>query len=103
MNPICKKYVHCIPVVYLSFLKKHNMKTAELPKFEWDRVDGSNAGHTKDEWGKQEYKSKNSIIEAYDLSWNVDKKNSDIDKDQTLLEEILSNASHIYVENDQLG
>ena len=78
------------------------MKTAELPKFEWGGVDQSNAGHTKDEWGKQEAKPKNNnIIEAYDLSWNVDKNNNGTGKDQTLLEEILSNASYVYVENDR--
>ncbi len=94
--------MHCIPVSYLLFLKKHNMKTAELPKFQDDRIDESNAVHTKEEWEKQEYKSKNNIIEAYDLSWNIDKKNSDVGSEQTLLEELLSNASYVYVENEQL-
>ena len=102
LNPICKKHVHCIPAFYLSFLKKHHMKTAELPKFQWDRVE-TNAGHTKDEWRKQEYKPKNNIIEAYDLSWNVNKKKNDDSNGQTLLEELLSNASYVYVENDHLG
>ena len=32
----------------------------------------------------------NNILEAYDLSWNVD-------EDQTLLEKILSNASYVYM------
>ena len=27
------------------------MKTAKLPKFDWDRLDDCNSGHTKDEWG----------------------------------------------------
>ena len=92
--------MHCIPVFYLSFQKKHHMKTVELPKFEWDRVDESNVGHTKDEWGKQEYKSKNNIIESYDLSWNVDEKNNDAGNEQTLLDELLLNASYVYLEND---
>ena len=92
--------MHCIPAFYLLFLKKHYMKTVELPKFEWNRVDESNAGHTKDEWGKQESKSKNNIIEAYDLSWNVDDKNNDVCNEQALLEKLLSNASYVYLEND---
>jgi len=51
------------------------MKTAKLPKFDWKRVDEPNAGHTKDEWGKQEEDTpKTRIMEVYDLKWNVDKK-----------------------------
>ncbi len=53
------------------------MKTAKLPKFEWDRVDESNLGHTKYEWGNQEDTSKICIIEAYDLKWDIDEKNDD--------------------------
>ncbi len=51
------------------------MKTAELPKFEWGRVDEPNAGHTKYEWENQEDTPKICIIEAYDLKWNIDEKN----------------------------
>lgn len=51
------------------------MKTAELSKIEGGKVDESNAGHIKDKGGKQEDKSRNdSIIEAYDVSWNVNKR-----------------------------
>ncbi len=50
------------------------METARLPKFEWGRVDEPNAGHTKDEWGKQEDTPKIHLIEVYDLKWNIDKK-----------------------------
>ncbi len=53
------------------------MKTAKLPKFEGDKIDESNLGHTKDEWGKQEDTPKIRIIEAYDLKWNIDEKNDD--------------------------
>jgi hypothetical protein len=53
------------------------MKTAKLPKFEWNRVDEPNAGHTKDEWGKQEDAPKIRIMEAYDLKWNIDKENAE--------------------------
>jgi len=51
------------------------MKTARLPKFDWKRVDEPNAGHTKDEWGKQEEDTpKTRIMIMYDVKWNVDKK-----------------------------
>jgi hypothetical protein len=53
------------------------MKTAKLPKNELRRVNESNLGHTKDEWGNQEDTPKISIIEAYDLKWNIDEKNED--------------------------
>ena len=53
------------------------MKTVKLPKFEWGRVDEPNAGHTKYEWGNQEDTPKICIIEAYDLKWNIDKKNGE--------------------------
>jgi hypothetical protein len=46
------------------------MKTV---KFEWERVDESNLGHSKDEWGKVDT-TKIHIIEGYDVKWNVDKK-----------------------------
>ena len=51
------------------------MKTAKLPKSEEDKIDESNLGHTKDEWGKQEDASKSRIMEVYDLKWNIDKEN----------------------------
>jgi hypothetical protein len=53
------------------------MKTTKLPKFEWGRVDEPNAGHTKDEWGKQEDALKIRIMEMYDLKWNIDKENDE--------------------------
>ncbi len=53
------------------------MKTAKLPKFEWGRVDEPNAGHTKDEWGK-ENTPKIRIMEVYDLKWNIDKDNDEL-------------------------
>jgi hypothetical protein len=49
------------------------MKTAKLPQFEASKVDESNLGHTKDEWGTQDT-PKIRIMEMYDLKWNVDKK-----------------------------
>ncbi len=49
------------------------MKTAKLPKNELGKVDESNLGLTKDEWGKQEDTPKIRIIKAYDLKWNIDK------------------------------
>ncbi len=53
------------------------MNARKLPKFEWGKVDESNLGHTKDEWGNQENTPKIRIIEAYDLKWNLDEKNDD--------------------------
>ncbi len=53
------------------------MKTTKLPKFEWDKIDESNLGHTKDEWGKQEDAPKIRIMEVYDLKWNIDKKDDE--------------------------
>ena len=53
------------------------MESIKLPKKELERVNESNLGHTKDEWGNQEKTPKIRIIEAYDLKWNVDKKNDD--------------------------
>ena len=49
------------------------MKTAKLPQFEASKVDESNLGHTKNEWGTQDT-PKIRIMEMYDLKWNVDKK-----------------------------
>ena len=46
---------------------------AEKPsKFELEKDDESNFGHTEDEWGKQKDAPKIRIIEAYDLKWNID-------------------------------
>ena len=50
------------------------METASLPKSERGRVNESNLGHTKDEWGKQEDTPKIRIMEVYDLRWNIDKE-----------------------------
>ena len=50
------------------------MGSIKLTKNEFGRVDESNLGHTKDEWGKQEDTPKIRIIEAYDLKWNIDDK-----------------------------
>ncbi len=52
------------------------MKTAKLPKFEGDKIDESNLGHTKDEWGKQDV-PKSRIMEVYDLKWNIDKEDDE--------------------------
>jgi len=53
------------------------MGSIKLPKNELGRVDESNLGHTKDEWGSQEETPKIRIIKAYDLKWNIDEKNDD--------------------------
>ncbi len=53
------------------------MKTAKLPKSEAGKVDESNLGHTKDEWGTQVDTPKIHIIEGYDVKWNVEKKNGE--------------------------
>ncbi|MCH7967410.1 MAG: hypothetical protein IIB02_08385 [Thaumarchaeota archaeon] len=53
------------------------MNTTKLPKNELGRINESNLGHTKDEWGKQEDTPKNRIIEAHDLKWNVDEEIDD--------------------------
>ncbi len=56
-----------------------NMKSIKSPKNESERDDEPNLGHTKDEWGIQEDTPKIHIIEGYDLKWNVDKKNGELD------------------------
>jgi hypothetical protein len=38
----------------------------KIPKFDWDRLDDGNAGHTENEWGKQKPK-KIHFIEAYTI------------------------------------
>jgi len=53
------------------------MKTAKLQKSEGDKIDESNLGHTKDEWGTQEDTPKIRIMEMYDLKWNIDKENDE--------------------------
>jgi len=37
----------------------------KVPKFDWDRLDDGNVGHTENEWGIQKRKPKIHIIEAY--------------------------------------
>jgi hypothetical protein len=40
----------------------------KIPKFDWDRLDDCNAGHTEDEWGTKQSKLKRiRIIEAYTI------------------------------------
>jgi len=53
------------------------MKTAKLPKSEVGKVDESNLGHTKDEWGSQEDTPKIRFIVGYDVKWNIDKENDE--------------------------
>ena len=69
--------MHCIVFLLFIFIVDYNrfMKTAKIPKFDWKRLDEPNAGHTKDEWGKQIHIPKVRIVEAYDLKWNMDSKN----------------------------
>jgi hypothetical protein len=55
------------------------MKSIKSPKNESERDDEPNFGHTKDEWGTQEDTPKIHIVEGYDLKWNVDKKNGELD------------------------
>lgn len=55
------------------------MKTSKLPKFEWGRIDETNAGHTKEEWGQVEDNSDIHIIEAYKMNWNRDEKDKKSD------------------------
>ncbi len=44
------------------------MDKVEIPKFDWDRLDDGNAGHTENEWGTQQRKPKKiHFIEAYDI------------------------------------
>jgi len=52
-----------------------NMKPVKLPKFNWDKIDERNSGHTKNEWGMQDDKelSDVQIIEAYTVSWDLEK------------------------------
>ncbi len=53
------------------------MESIKSSKKELERVDKTNLGHTKDEWGNQEDTPKIHIIESYDLKWNIGKKNDD--------------------------
>ncbi len=55
------------------------MKTTKLPKPKENKIDESNLGHTKDEWGTQKDTPKTRIIEGYDLKWNIDKKKGELD------------------------
>ncbi len=51
------------------------MKTVRLPKFDWNKIDERNSGHTKNEWGMQDEKKESNIrvIEAYTVSWDLEK------------------------------
>ena len=49
------------------------MDARKLSQNELDRVDESNLGHTKGEWGDQKDIAKIRIMEMYDLKWNTDK------------------------------
>ncbi len=51
------------------------MRSIKLPKNESEKVDESNLGHSKDEWGTQKETPKIRFIEGYDVKWNIDKKN----------------------------
>lgn len=53
------------------------MKTAKLPKFEGDKTNETNLGHTEDEFGKQEDTPKIRIMNVYDRKWNIDKKDDE--------------------------
>ena len=53
------------------------MGYVKLPKNELGRVDESNLGHTKYEWGNQKETPKIRIMEMYDLKWNIDEENDD--------------------------
>ena len=48
------------------------MDAIKSPKNELERVDESNFGHTKDEWGKQKDPPKIRIIEAYEFGQLTD-------------------------------
>ena len=54
------------------------MKTAKLPKFEWDRIDEQNAGHTKEEWGQTEEIPDVPIIEMYEMKWSREEKDKKV-------------------------
>ncbi|HXV51448.1 MAG TPA: hypothetical protein VD689_04910 [Nitrosopumilaceae archaeon] len=44
------------------------MDEVKIPKFDWDRLDDGNAGHTENEWGtKQQKPKKIHFIEAYTI------------------------------------
>ena len=43
------------------------MDKVKIPKFDWDRLDDGNAGHTENEWGKQRKPKKIHFIEAYTI------------------------------------
>lgn len=54
----------------LSFVYpiKTYMDEPKVPKFDWDRLDGENVGHTEDEWGTQKRKPKKiHFIESYTI------------------------------------
>lgn len=44
------------------------MDEVKIPKFDWDRLDDGNAGHTEAEWGAQKRKPKKiHFIESYTI------------------------------------
>ncbi|MBS3922149.1 MAG: hypothetical protein KGZ37_03245 [Nitrosarchaeum sp.] len=48
------------------------METAKVPKFKWGEISELNSGHTPNEWGMaQKPKPKQTLIVAYDISWNT--------------------------------
>ncbi len=47
------------------------MKTAKLPKFNWDDISELNSGHTPEEWGTAKKKSLPRTFVAYTVSWDV--------------------------------
>ena len=51
------------------------MKPVKLPKFDWDKIDERNSGHTKNEWGMQDDDKPTTVIriEAYTVSWDLEK------------------------------
>ena len=46
-----------------------------------EKDDEVNFGHSKDEWGSQVDTPKIRFIEAYDVKWNIDKKNGESNLD----------------------
>lgn len=49
------------------------MKSVERVKFDWDRIDEPNCGHTPDEWGKvpEDTEQKPRIIYSYKVKWET--------------------------------
>jgi len=57
------------------------MESTKSSKNELEKGDESNFGHSKDEWGSQVDTPKIRFIEAYDVKWNIDKKNGESNLD----------------------